>query len=761
MLVYTANKATFIQHVDRNEIDERILQAFIEKHGRSVARSEIVSWRQSMQYMRNILQDESIPSDAGVAIEYTIPQTSKRVDFILTGLGTDRRETAIIIELKQWEEAKQTSKDAVVETFINGQLREVLHPSYQAWSYAALLQDFNETVQKEDIRLRPCAYLHNCVSDAAINDPSYSEHTTKAPVFLKKDFERLQRFIKKHIRYGDAVGIMYRIENGKIKPSKALADHLASLLRGNREFVMIDDQKLVYEQALGLAIQAQNGQKNVLIVEGGPGTGKSVVAINLLVELTRREAVTQYVTRNSAPRQVFQSLLTGTMKKTRVANLFKGSGSYVDTEENTFDALIVDEAHRLNEKSGMFQNLGENQVMEIIRASRLSIFFVDEDQRVTLKDIGTRGEIERWAKNLGATVHYAELRSQFRCNGSDGYLAWLDNTLQVRDTANETLEGIDYHFEVVSTPTELRDKILELNRERNRARLVAGYCWDWISKKDRNAHDIRFDRYGFAMQWNLDQDGMLWILQPNSVQQVGCIHTCQGLELDYVGVIIGPDLVVRNGKVLTSPEARSRMDSTMRGYKRLRREKGPDAVALADLVIKNTYRTLMTRGTKGCLIWSVDEETNEYLRQRIGTQRKATYPRVTASNEPEAEAARPFRILPGEEVEPYANCVPVLDLKVAAGAFSDEQQLEVNDVQWAELPDAFRPRPGLFVAQVVGESMNRRIPNGAWCLFSRSTGGTRQGKVVLAQHREISDTDTGAHFTVKVYESEGVTNSVC
>ena len=153
-------------------------------------------------------------------------------------------------------------------------------------------------------------------------------------------------------------------------------------------------------------------------------------------------------------------------------------------------------------------------------------------------------------ERLGATVHHAVLRSQFRCNGSDGYLAWLDHTLQERDTANTTLEGVDYHFEVVDSPTALRDKIFAANRLRNRARLVAGYCWDWVSKKDKTAQDIRFNQHGFAMQWNLDTDGMLWILQPNSVNEVGCIHTCQGSEVDHVGVIVGPDLMCGDGQSL-------------------------------------------------------------------------------------------------------------------------------------------------------------------------------------------------------------------
>ena len=289
-----------------------------------------------------------------------------------------------------------------------------------------------------------------------------------------------------------------------------------------------------------------------MIVEGGPGTGKSVVAINLLVELTKREFVAQYVTRNSAPRLVYEAKLTNSFKKSHISNMFSGSGSYHSVDANSYDCLIVDEAHRLNAKSGMFNHLGENQIKEIIAASKCSIFFIDEDQKVTLKDIGDKEEIRRWAKKLKAKVTELKLESQFRCNGSDGYLAWLDNTLQIRETANDTLDVNDYDFRIVDSPTELHNLIREKNKEKNKARMVAGYCWKWISKKRPELKDIVID--GYKATWNLDTDGQAWIIKPDSVSEVGCIHTCQGLELDYVGVIIGPDLVVRNGKVITQPE---------------------------------------------------------------------------------------------------------------------------------------------------------------------------------------------------------------
>lgn len=618
MIVYSASRVEFTRDVLSNHIEEKILKAFKQRLGHRTSRTEIASWRNSMQYMNNVLTSGEIPDDAGVAIEYQVPLTSKRVDFILSGADVDRRDTAIIVELKQWETVTETRKDAIVESYVGGSRRELPHPSYQAWTYAALIRDFNVEVQEGDITLYPCTYLHNCLDPSAVKSPFYAEHIAKAPLFLRGDAGRLSEFIKRYVRYGDRSKVLYRIDHGRLRPSKNLADHLVSLLQGNREFEMIDDQKLVYETALELAERAKKeGRKQVLLVEGGPGTGKSVVAVNLLVKLTRQQYVTHYVSRNAAPRAVFASKLAGTFARTHIENVFKGSGTYVNTPPNTLDVLVVDEAHRLNEKSGFYRNQGENQIKEIVQAAQCSIFFLDQHQRVTLMDIGERDEIRRWAAQSGAGLVEMRLESQFRCNGSDGYLAWVNHALQIEETANPTLAGIDYDFRVFDSPNVLRQHIVDLNKERNKARMVAGYCWDWKGKKNPAIEDVVVPEYGFSMRWNLDMDGSLWIISPDSVSEIGCIHTCQGLELDYIGVVIGKDFVIRDGQAVTDAGQRSSQDSSIRGYKTMLKDDPETAIASADRIIKNTYRTLMTRGQKGCYLYCVDKETNEYFKRFV------------------------------------------------------------------------------------------------------------------------------------------------
>jgi hypothetical protein len=617
MLVYQATKEHFSNDILSNNIENIIADVIKKKLNFSVPRNQILAFKNSLIYMDKVISDPDIPSDSGVAIEFQIPQTSKRVDFIITGQDIKKDDHAIIVELKQWEEAQITEKDGVVITRFAHGSTETSHPSYQAWSYAALINGFNEAVYDGNIKLNPCAYLHNYKDNGVITDHFYKEYLDKAPAFLKDDALKLREFIKTFVRYGDKTNIMYRIEAGKIRPSKALSDSLSSMLKGNQEFVMIDDQKIVYETAMSLARKSSEKNKNVLIVQGGPGTGKSVVAINLLVQSTKFGLVSKYVTKNSAPRAVYASKLTGTLKKTEFSNLFSGSGSFINCQKNIFDFLIVDEAHRLNEKSGMFKNLGENQVKEIIKSSKCSVFFIDEDQRVTLNDIGSQQEITKWAQEAGCKVYTLELASQFRCNGSDGYLAWLDNSLQIRETANVKFENIDYDFKVIDSPNQLRDIIFEKNKLNNKARLVAGYCWNWVSKANKNTDDIVIPEFDFKMRWNLATDGNLWIIKPESVKEIGCIHTCQGLDLDYVGVIVGDDLIVRDEKVLVDPNKRAKTDKSLNGYKILLKNNPEEAKRQISLIIKNTYRTLMTRGMKGCYVYFTDSETRDYFKSLL------------------------------------------------------------------------------------------------------------------------------------------------
>ena len=624
MLVYNGVKSAFINDVDLGIIADKIRNKYIEVVKKRPSAPEFNSWKNSMQYMRGVLSDIDIPNNTGIAIEYNIPPTGCRIDFMMSGYNKNK-SNVVIIELKQWDKATEV-KDMngiyKVNTFTGGGLRDVNHPSYQAMTYANLIRDYNESVQLKDINVIPCAYLHNYYfeDDDTLLSDDYKEYTDQAPLFGHSDVIKLRDFIKKYIEDGDDGDILYEIDNGKIRPSKMLQDSLRNMLKGNKEFYMIDNQKIVYEYALRNAIDTVSANdKNVMIVRGGPGTGKSVLAVNLLVELNNRNMTCFYVTKNAAPRSVYSSKLRGDYTQTYINHLFQSSGNFIDEERNKLDCLVVDEAHRLNAKSGMFQNKGENQIKEIIYAAKFSIFFIDENQKVTLKDIGSEDLIRKFAKEQGTGIYTFDLDSQFRCNGSDGYIAWLDRVLDIKDTANFDIDGFDYDFRVLDDPNEVRKLIEEKNKINNKSRIVAGYCWNWITegKNNSNVHDIQIPEYNFEMSWNLG-NSTTWAIDSESVNEVGCIHTCQGLEFDYIGVIIGDDLRYENNHIVTDYTKRAKTDTSLNGIKKIAKEQGQEvADKIADNIIKNTYRTLMTRGMKGCYIYCTNKELVEYLRSNI------------------------------------------------------------------------------------------------------------------------------------------------
>ena len=624
MLVYEGIKSTFINDVDLGIIADKIRNKYIEVVKKRPSAPEFNSWKNSMQYMRGVLSDGDIPNNAGIAIEYNIPPTGCRIDFMMSGYNKNK-SNVVIVELKQWDKATEV-KDMngiyKVNTFTGGGLRDVNHPSYQAMTYANLIRDYNESVQQKDINVIPCAYLHNYYfeDDDTLLSDDYKEYTDQAPLFGHSDVIKLRDFIKKYIKDGDDGDILYEIDNGKIRPSKMLQDSLKNMLKGNKEFYMIDNQKIVYEYALRNAIDTVSANnKNVMIVRGGPGTGKSVLAVNLLVELNNRNMTCFYVTKNAAPRSVYASKLRGDYTQTYINHLFQSSGNFIDEERNKLDCLVVDEAHRLNAKSGMFQNKGENQIKEIINAAKFSIFFIDENQKVTLKDIGSEDLIRKFAKEQGAGIYTFDLDSQFRCNGSDGYIAWLDRILDIKDTANFDIDGFDYDFRILDDPNDVRRLIEEKNKINNKSRIVAGYCWNWISegKNNSNVYDIQIPEYNFEMSWNLG-NSTTWAIDYNSINEVGCIHTCQGLEFDYVGVIIGNDLRYENGHIITDYTKRAKTDTSLNGIKKIAIEQGQEvANKIADNIIKNTYRTLMTRGMKGCYVFCIDKSMRDYLNTLI------------------------------------------------------------------------------------------------------------------------------------------------
>lgn len=615
MIVYNRSLGDFRRDVLLNQIQDILINTLKEKNISGGSPSEIHSWNNSLHFMKDVLEDSYFSNECSVAIEYNIPQTSKRVDFMIMG-NNGNEDHIVIVELKQWSKVKKLddiSDHSVISDLKNGD--PVAHPSYQAYSYKSLILNYCNDDDVSDLTLKPCAYLHNLGEEyrPVITDDLYSEWVSEAPVFLQKDVLKMRKFIKQYVHLkAEDNSILYKIEEGRLRPTKSLQDALDSMLCGNEEFHMIDEQVVAYDKIMrAIDFANKDNKKHVIIITGGPGTGKSVLAINVLAKcIIEKKLNASYITKNMAPRKCYMNLLTqGNAKKMiNLQKAIQSPFSMANTPVNGLDVGIYDEAHRMQKKPYMYP--GNDMLEDAIQSAKVSIFFVDEDQRITINDKYDVEMIINYGKRLGAVVHKPyELVSQFRCDGSDGYISFLNNLLELKQTANTIFEFNKLNVKVFDNPCELRDELRELNKINNKSRMIAGYCYDWNVKNKRGEWDIVLP-HGFRAKWNLEKDDH-WAVNPKSFEEIGCIHTCQGMEFDYVGVFIGKDLYYDGEHVRTNRNAISKDDKTS-GIR-----KAVCSDAEADALIRRTYKVLLSRGLKGCFIYCEDDALREYLKKQL------------------------------------------------------------------------------------------------------------------------------------------------
>ena len=625
MLVYNDVKRQFVLDVKDNSIADKILDAIKANCLNAGHDREYQSWQNSMQFMRNIVDDPAIDDDVQICIEYNIPLTSKRVDFIIAGADESGNDHVIIVELKQWQKAEVVDDDMQysVRTYVADAKRIVPHPSYQAYSYSQFLKNYSQDIFEQNINVVPCAYLHNYSPEykATLSSEIYKDWVSAAPFFIRNEVSEFSDFVKKYIKKRSSKGdLLYYIDHGRLRPTKALQDSLSAMVAGKEEFTLLDEQAVCYDMCVKTMLQClKDRKKRTLIIQGGPGTGKSVLAVSLLTEFIKRSFNASYVTKNSAPREAFKKLLTEghTMRLADITTLFRSPFGLSQCPENAYDCLIVDEAHRLVKRMHMDKG-GKNQVKECIAASLLTIFLLDEDQAVTTKDIGSIKEVSYWCEQLGSQLKMpqeAKLVSQFRCNGSDAYIQFIDNALQRNpESVSVALSELNFKFRVFDNPCDLREALRTENNKNNKARMVAGYCYDWDVKNGRGPYDIYLPD-GFRAKWNLEGD-KIWAINPKSFDEVGCIHTAQGLEFDYVGVLIGKDLTYNptTGRVETHKDAISPDDKSS-GIRN-----STTSPEDARRLILNTYKTLLTRGQKGCYVYCEDNNLRTYLKRCAGIE---------------------------------------------------------------------------------------------------------------------------------------------
>ena len=623
-------------------------------------RSEFRAWSNSLGKMSLMLRTSGVSEDCGVLIEYRLPTTSRRIDFIITGHDDKGKANFVIIELKQWSEVEPVfDKPGIVIANTGGYHKgQTPHPSYQAWSYKLFLDNMLESVPKYGLTSYACAYMHNYLYRGAqdpIALPPNAELVAQTPVFGRQDTKRLGRFVKAFVGRGDGEDVLEKLTDGRLVPSQSLIQTVGLLFDkvAPHQFILLDDQKVAYETVLSIVSQAKQAPKRrVVIVEGGPGTGKSVVAITLLVQLLRREIASaehrniRFVSPTASFRAAMIEMLcrggTGRQNTRLVASkksathLFCGSSAFFAENEMraaqgfttpTYQVLIVDEAHRLRSRQNMYR--GKNQIEDIVRATKVAGFFVDDNQALRPDDIGSKANIERVASQFQAEVDYVSLTAQFRCSGAEGFINWLGDVFGLSTNESANLEGWDrssFDFDIVDSPQEVVRYVQEINERRRcfeaepghsvirGARMLAGYAWPWTKDNNDNAEIADVTIGEVKLPWNNRRDSSRWAIQPHTRNEVGCVHRAQGLEFEYVGVFIGPDLRY-------DPQRKCLYTSTdwyfdVGGKSNLGKDKAIRDANLLKYVCR-CYRVLLSRGIRGARVYCCDAELASYLKKRL------------------------------------------------------------------------------------------------------------------------------------------------
>ena len=522
-------------------------------------------------------------------------------------------------------------------------------------------------------------------------------------------------------------------------------------------------KSLTVEQRDGLLVILKsllnNNYKNI-IVEGGAGTGKTILAVFLFKLLNSKnedfnfkefgDDETEFVQtvielKNKYPNPkmalvVPMSSFRNTLKKVfrnikdLNANMVIGPAELI---RDQFDIVVVDESHRLRRRVSLgayyraFDIVCEklkldknscNELDWVAKQSNNAILFYDENQSIKSADV-RKEDFDKLKLSPLTKVEF--LKSQFRVKGGNGYVNYINKLLNCRlDSTDKTFKSKEYEFILFDLIEDMISEIKLRDSENGLSRLVAGYSWPWISKNDKSVYDIKIENS--MLQWNSVSND--FINSANALNEVGCIHTTQGYDLNYTGVIFGKEITYDKvkGEIVILKENYCDTNGKLSIN---------DPSELKNFII-NIYKTIMLRGIKGTYVYVCDKNLREYFSNHIEKHR--TDKIINYVNQ--------------EHVIPFENSIPVYDLKAAAGNFSELQNVE--DFDWIELPPRYKASKDLFACTVIGESMNKVIPNGSICLFRKYDGGSRNGKIVLVKHTNIQDPDFGSGYTVKEYWSK-------
>ncbi|MEU9194306.1 DUF2075 domain-containing protein [Streptomyces hundungensis] len=621
-MLFRASAKTVAAMALDSSLHLHLTEQFTRAHGYRPNASETRSWERSIPALTAVLNDAGL-GDVEVMLEYALPMSSKRADAVLAGFHPRTGDPSyVVVELKQWSDVVPDEDDPVL-CHVPSYGQPVLNPIEQVRRYCEYLTNFNGAVAGRPERVGGVAFLHNATAfDVAALCEIESE---RGQLFSGDTRGGLIDYVRARLSPGcSGAAAADALLTGKTVPSKQLMSVAAQEVREREQFVLLDEQQVAYRKVLSAVRKAQQSDhKEVVVITGGPGTGKSVVALSLLGELYRRGVPALHATGSQSFTKTMRKVAG--VRKREVQDLFKYFNSFMTTEKNSLDVLVCDEAHRIRETSAnrytpAARRTGRQQIDELIDVAKVPVFLLDEHQVVRPGEMGTVEDIRAAAARRGLNCPVVRLESQFRCGGSDAYLRWVVRLLGLESGGPVMWDPDDRMRLLLADSPEEMEGFLDSRRGQGySARMSAGYCWQW-SPEPKPGQPLPADvRIGaWARPWNLRGDrsvagappSALWATDPAGFGQIGCVYTAQGFEYDWSGVIIGPDLVWRGNRWVTDRTA-----SKDPVFKR----STPDADV--DRLIRNTYKVLLTRGMVGTVVHSTDRETQERLRELVGARR--------------------------------------------------------------------------------------------------------------------------------------------
>ena len=638
-VIYQETQQTFFDDVLTNTFFQK-MEDTAQKYNISTSKSEKISWQNNASKIQQLLMLSKV-NDAYVTFEYMVPYNMKRIDCIIYGKDSSDQGNVVHIELKQWsnDSVKPSQSDGnfsvddssdsmKVNAFTGGAYRLVAHPSQQVRGYNDYLTGFIEVFSTNQLKLNGVAYCYNykknCNESVALYDPKYDSLQKDYRTYSGDEVKELAEKIHDALCQGDGFSIFNKMMTSPIRPSKKLLESAAELVdKGNvSEFSLIDDQIVAKNIILDKIRKLGRKKKSIILVKGGPGTGKTVIALHVLATLAKSDKPynIRYATKSKPLLEgVKNRLPRGSAAKLLFSNVVQFIPA--NCEENSLDVLLIDEAHRITKTSNnrftpISKQTNLSQIETIVQAAKIGVFFIDDKQAIRSQEIGSTDMIKECAERFGAEIEEVELTSQFRCNGSDNYLDWLEQVLY-NEPLTASFDKNEFDFRIFDTPESFYKEIEDKNNvEGQTARLTAGFCWPWSKTLDENGDLVKDVKIGdFAMPWETHDDikkipeGYVkwyeWAYKPEGVKQVGCIYTAQGFEFDYIGVIVGKDLKYSkiNDCLITDQSATEDKTLKRAGF---------------DEYVRNIYRVLMSRGMKGCYVYFCDKEVENYFKRTLG-----------------------------------------------------------------------------------------------------------------------------------------------